>query len=127
MPSPQLSRLSRRERQVMDIIYRLGEASVNDVLEHLPDPPSYSAIRALLRVLEDKGHLSHEEQGAKYIYKPTLKIESVRSSALKNLLNTFFDDSPEQVVATLISEAKLSQGELEKLSKLIEQAKREGR
>jgi BlaI family transcriptional regulator, penicillinase repressor len=69
MPSPQLSRLSRRERQVMDIIYRLGEASVNDVLEHLPDPPSYSAIRALLRVLEDKGHLSHEEQGAKYIYR----------------------------------------------------------
>jgi BlaI family transcriptional regulator, penicillinase repressor len=127
MPSPQLSRLSRRERQVMDIIYRLGEASVNDVLEHLPDPPSYSAIRALLRVLEDKGHLSHEEQGAKYIYKPTLKIESVRSFALKNLLNTFFDDSPEQVVATLISETKLSQGELEKLSKLIEQAKREGR
>lgn len=127
MTKPPLSKLSRRERQIMDIVYRLGEVSVNDVLEHLPDPPSYSSVRALLRVLEDKGYLTHEEQGAKYVYKPTLKRESARSSALKNLLNTFFDNSPEQVVATLISENNLSKGELENLSKLIEQAKKEGR
>ncbi len=121
--------LSRRERQIMDSIYRRGRATVGDVLADLPDPPSYSAVRALLRVLETKGHLTHEEQGRRYVFLPTLSRRKVRRSALKELVRTFFGDSTEEAVAALLdlSGSRLSEAELDRLAKRIEQARREGR
>ncbi|MBN2409066.1 MAG: BlaI/MecI/CopY family transcriptional regulator [Candidatus Aminicenantes bacterium] len=121
--------LSRRERQIMDIIYALQEATVNQVLERLPSPPSYSAVRALLRVLEQKGHLVHRQEGPRYIYSPTLPRERARRSALKDLLQTFFDDSTEDAVAALldISEDSLTADDYGRLVELIEKARKEGR
>lgn len=121
--------LSRRERQIMDVIYELNEATAAQVLERLPNPPSYSAVRALLRVLEEKGHLNHKQDGPRYVFVPTLPREEARQSALKHLLDTFFDGSTEEVMAALlnISEEKLSQQDYERLSELIEKARKEGR
>jgi predicted transcriptional regulator len=121
--------LSRRERQIMDVIYRLGRASAADVLAKLPDPPSYSAVRAMLRVLEEKGHVRHEEQGARYVFLPVVPREKARRSALKQLVQTFFDGSTEQAVAALIdvSASKLSDQDLDRLAQLIEQARKEER
>lgn len=121
--------LSRRERQIMDVIYALQEATVNQVLERLPSPPSYSAVRALLRVLEQKGHLVHRQDGPRYIYAPTLPREKARRSALKHLLQTFFDDSTEDVVAALldISEDNLSAEDYGRMMELITKARKEGR
>ena len=127
MTRASLSKLSRRERQIMNIIYRQGKASVNDVLAELADPPSYSAVRATMRLLEEKGHLKHEQDGAKYLYKPTLARDNVRKNALQNLLDTFFEGSATQVVSTLIEDNKMSLSELQHLSKLIEQARQEGK
>jgi len=121
--------LSRRERQIMDIIYALQKATVNQVLERLPSPPSYSAVRALLRVLEQKGHLVHRQDGPRYIYAPTWPREQARRSALKHLLQTFFDDSTEDAVAALldISEDNLSAEDYGRLLERIEKARKEGR
>jgi predicted transcriptional regulator len=121
--------LSRRERQIMDVIYQLGEATATEVMERLPDPPSYSAVRAMLRLLEEKGHLQHEQDGPRYVYKPTLAHEKAQRSALKHLVETFFEGSTEQAVAALLdlSKSKLSGDELDRLAELIEQAKKEGR
>ncbi len=121
--------LSRRERQIMDVIYRFGRATAQEVREHLPDPPSYSAVRALLRVLEDKGHVEHRQDGPRYVYRPTVPREEARRSALRQLLGTFFDGSAEQAVAALLdmSERQLSDDELDRLSDLIERARQEGR
>jgi predicted transcriptional regulator len=121
--------LSRRERQIMDIIYRRGRASAADVLEELPDPPSYSAVRALLRILEEKGHLEHEKDGARYLYKPTVPRDEARQSAMKRLVRTFFDGSAERAVAAFLdmNAADLSHEDLDRLVELIEQARREGR
>ena len=121
--------LSRRERQIMDIIYQQGQATAAEVMERLPDPPSYSAVRALLRVLEDKGHLRHEEQGPRYVYLPTLPRDKARSSALKQVVQTFFEGSTEQAVAALLgmSPVALSDEELDRLARLIDQARKEGR
>jgi predicted transcriptional regulator len=121
--------LSRRERQIMDIIYELNEATVVQVLERLPSPPSYSAVRALLRVLEQKGHLVHRQDGPRYVYAPTLPRERARRSALIHLLKTFFDNSTEDVVAALldISEDDLSEDDYERLVELIQKAQKEGR
>src|SRR5574341_1805826 len=129
MPREPRSQLSRRERQIMDVIYRLGRATATDVLENLPDPPSYSAVRALLRVLEAKGHLKHEPEGPRYGFLPTVPRDRARASALRQLLHTFFDGWTEQAVAALLdlSSTKLSDAELAKLGRLIAQAKREGR
>jgi len=121
--------LSRRERQIMDVIYRRGRATAAEVLPELPDPPGYSAVRAMLRVLEEKGHLRHEEQGARYVFLPTVPREKARRSALKQLVRTFFDGSTEQAVAALLdlSASKLTAEELNRLSKLIDEArKKEG-
>jgi predicted transcriptional regulator len=109
----------------MDAVYRLGRASVTEVLERLPDPPSYSAVRALLRILEDKGHLRHEQDGPRYIYVPTTPREAARESALKHLLRTFFDGSTEAAVAALLDIRRddLSDAELDRLTHLIEQAR----
>ena len=121
--------LSRRERQIMDIVYELGRASVAQVLERIPEPPSYSAVRALLKVLEEKGHLIHRQEGPRYIYLPTLPREEARQNALKHVKQTFFGNSTEDVFAALlnISEGSLSETEYKRLSKLIKKARKEGR
>jgi len=121
--------LSRRERQIMDILYREGRAAASEVLERLPEPPGYSAVRAMLRVLENKGHLTHVLENGRYVYRPTLPRERARRSALQNLLQTFFEGSPEKAVAALLSESKsrLNEDELERLSCLIAEARKEGR
>lgn len=124
-----LKNLSRRERQIMDIVYEMNEATVAQVLELIPDPPSYSSIRALLRVLEDKGHLKHTQQGPRYIYSPTLPRKEASQNALKHILKTFFDNSTEDIVAALlnISEEDLSEEEYKRLFKMIKKAQTEGR
>ena len=124
-----LKNLSRRERQIMDIVYEMNEATVAQVLELIPDPPSYSTVRALLRVLEEKGHLKHTQQGPRYIYSPTLPREEARRNALKHVLKTFFDNSTEEIVAALlnISEEDLTVEEYRRLTKLINKARNEGR
>jgi len=121
--------LSRRERQIMDIIYELNEATAAQVLDRLPNPPGYSAVRALLRVLEEKGHLEHKQDGPRYVFLPTLPREEARRNALKHLMETFFDGSTEKVVAALlnISEEELAEDDYKRLSALIENARKEGR
>lgn len=129
MPDPTPLNLGRRERQIMEIIYAHGKASVTDVLNALPDPPSYSAVRAMLRLLEEKGHLRHKEEGRKFIYVPIVPAEKARRSALRNLLHTFFGGSITQAMASLIDldKKKLSQEDLSRIAKLIDEAKKEGR
>lgn len=114
--------LSRRERQVMDILFREGQATASDVQAAMPDPPSYSAVRAMLRILEEKGHLRHEQDGPRYVYKPVVARERARKSAMKHLLHTFFEGSHEQAVAALLDEGSrsLSAGELDRLAAIIE-------
>lgn len=121
--------LSRRERQIMDILYRRGRATVGEVMEDLSGEPAYSTVRAQLRVLEDKGHVRHEEQGLRYVYSPSGSRQTVRQSALRHLVDTFFEGSPEQVVAALLGRerARITDDELDRMARLIEQARREGR
>ena len=117
--------LTRRERQIMDVLYRLGEATVAKVLENLPDPPSYSAVRAMLRLLEEKGHVKHQQRGVRYIYVPTRSREKARRSALNHLVSTFFDGSAELAVAALLdmSDRELTDDELHRLARMIEEAR----
>jgi predicted transcriptional regulator len=112
----------------MDVIYKRGKATAAEVQQELPEDPNYSTVRAQLRVLEEKGCLRHEEQGLRYVFMPTIPREQARSSALKRLVETFFDGSAEQVVAALLdgSAGKLSEEELARLSGLIDKAKKEG-
>jgi BlaI family penicillinase repressor len=121
--------LGRRERQIMDVVYRLGRASVSDVREQLADPPSYSAVRAMLNLLEEKGHLSHEQDGLRYMYKPTAGRSQVRRSALRHLVQTFFDGSPTSAVAALLemADGELSPSDRARFAKMIAQAKTEER
>jgi predicted transcriptional regulator len=121
--------LTRRERQIMDVVYRSGRATAAEVLEALPDPPSYSAVRAMLRILEEKGHLKHEQDGPRYVFLPTVPRDKARKSALRQLVTTFFEGSTAQAVAALLGEpdAKLSDEDLDRLSRLIEQTRKEGR
>jgi BlaI family penicillinase repressor len=121
--------LSRRERQIMDVLYQRGRATALEVQESLPDPPSYSAVRALLRILEDKGHVRHEQDGPRYIFTPKTPRDKARRSAIRHMMETFFEDSPEQAVAALldVSSSKLSEEELDRLARLIENARLEGK
>lgn len=121
--------LSRRERQIMDVVYRLGRANAAEVRENLPEPPGYSAVRAMLRVLEEKGHLVHEQEGPRYVFRPTVSVEAARESAVRRLMRTFFDNSVEEAVATLldVSSSKLSEEELDRLVRRIREARKEGR
>ena len=123
---PSMLDLSRRERQIMDIVYRLGQATVTDVLERLPDPPSYSAVRALMRILEEKGHLHHEQDGPRYVYMPTVPREKAKESALKNVLRTFFGGSTEAAVAALLDLKGdgVAPEELDRISRMIENARK---
>jgi BlaI family penicillinase repressor len=119
--------LSRRERQIMDILYQRGRASASEIHEALPDAPTYSAVRAKLRVLEEKGHVRHEEESLRYVYVATVARDSARKSAMRHMLSTFFEDSVEQAVAALLdlSSANLSKKDLDRISSLIEQARKE--
>ena len=121
--------LSRRERQIMDIVYRLGKATVGEVMEQLTGEPSYSTVRAQLRVLEEKGHLRHEEHGLRYVYIPKLPRHVVRQSALQHLIDTFFEGSPGKAVAALLGKEgfKISEEELDGIADLIEKARKEER
>lgn len=121
--------LGRRERQIMDVIYRRGKASVAEVRGDLPDPPSYSAVRAMLGFLEDKGHLRHEQEGLKYVYLPADDTTKVRASALKHMVKTFFGGSPERAVAALLemSDTRLTEKDKQYLAQLIKKAQQEGR
>ena len=127
-PNPH-DKLSRRERQIMEIVYRLGRATATDVLEALPDPPSYSAVRSTLRLLEEKGHLKHERKGRKYLFVPTVALNRAQRGALRNLLHTFFGGSIEQTVASLLDLEgdQLSPEDLDRLKALIDKAREEGR
>jgi len=120
--------MSRRERQLMEVIYRLGQASAQEVLDALPDPPSYSAVRALLRVLEDKGHLKHRVDGPRYVYVPTVPREKARARALRQVVGTFFEGSAGAAAAALLdlSHDDLSDEELARLEALIRRAREEG-
>lgn len=121
--------LGRRERQIMDVIFRLGEASVADVLERLPDPPSYSAVRTMIRHLEGKGLLRHRRVGTKYVYRPTQSRESASRSALRHLLKTFFAGSASDAVAAIldVSSDEMTDDDLERMERLIDEARKEGR
>lgn len=123
------AKFSRREKEMMDIIYMRGHATAAEVLEEMADPPSYSAVRATLRILEEKGHLRHEEEGNRYSYYPTVGIKKASRSALDDLVTTFFDGSAEQVVAALIETRRddLTDRDFDRLSALIEEARGEGR
>lgn len=127
MGAPLYNRLSRREHQIMDIIFQLGEATAAEIVERLPDPSSNSSIRILLSILEEKGHLAHRTDGTRYIYRPTVEPEKAKQSALTHLMQTFFQGSATEVVATLLSNPDLSEAEREELIRLIEQTKKEGR
>ena len=126
---PSAPKLSRRERQILDILYQRGKASAADVLAAMEDPPSYSAVRAMLRILEEKGHIRHETDDLKYVYSPTVPREKAKRSAVKHLLETFFAGSPEQAMAALldVSSRRLSREELDRMAEMIEEARKEGK
>lgn len=120
--------LSRRERQIVDALYKLGRASAADIRSEIPDPPSYSAVRALLRILEDKGHVRHEQDGPRYVYVPTIARDSAKRSAMRHLVQTFFDGSAAQAMSALIdtSSVRLTDSELDRLEQLIDEARKQG-
>lgn len=118
--------LSRRERQIMDILFAQGRATAADVQTALPDPPSYSAVRAMLRILEDKGHIHHQQDGPRYVYAPTVARENAKKSAIRHVLETFFDGSASQAISTLLDDdtSKLSEAELDRLAHMIDRARK---
>jgi predicted transcriptional regulator len=120
--------LSRRERQILDVLYKTGRATAADVQQGLPNAPSYSAVRTLLRILEDKGHVRHEEDGARYVYLPTIERDRAKRSALRHMLNTFFEGSATQAIAALLDEdaKRLSREDWSRLEQLIDRARKEG-
>ena len=129
MSAPNHHRLSRRERQIMDVLYRRGSATAQEVLEGIPDPPSYTAIRTLLRIMEDKGHIRHTQEGTRYVYAPKVSRERAGRSVLEDVVRNFFDGSREKLMAALLDggAGKLSPEELRNFSELIERARKEGR
>jgi predicted transcriptional regulator len=120
----QVETLSRRERQIMDVLYARGSATAVEIREALPDPPSYSAVRALLRILEEKGHARHEQQGPRYVYFPQVSRERARRSALKRLVSTFFGGSAAQAAAALIGSETLSRDEVTRLTAMLARARK---
>ena len=123
------TRLGSRERQIMEVVYRLGQATVAEVLAQIEDPPSYSAVRAMLRILEDKGHLKHVQDGPRYLYLPVVSGERARRSILQDVVKRLFDNSTEKAVAALLesSSDRMSDAELERLRRMIDSARRQGR
>jgi predicted transcriptional regulator len=123
------SKLTRRERQIMDSLYKRGTATVNEVLDDIPDPPSYSAVRATLNTLEEKGHVKHRQDGPRYVYLPAVPADRARGAALSHLVQTFFGGSAERAMVALLemSDTQLSREEMDRLASRITQAEREGR
>lgn len=121
--------LTRREREIMDVLHRRGRATAQEVLDDLAEPPSYSAVRTFLRLLEERGHVKHEQDGPRYVYTPTVARRDAQRSALAHLVDTFFDGSVEEAVASLVetSKPKLSPQELDRIAALVAKAKKEGR
>jgi len=119
---------SRRERQIMDVIYRKGHATASEVMDEILDPPGYSTVRTLLGVLEKKGHLTHERRGYHYVYTPTLAVDKVSTSMLEHVMHTFFEGSAERVVSALldISESDLTNSEYDKILEIVKDAKKDG-
>ncbi len=126
MSTIEFIRLSRRERQIMDIVYKLGEASAADIQERLPDELTNSGVRTLLRVLEKKEYLTHKTEGVKFVFYPTVEREKAQFSALRHLKETFFSNSPERVMAALMKSEKLTKEDLDKFEKLLNEARKEG-
>ena len=128
MQTPHHQELSRRERQIIDILYTQGKSTAAEVQSALPDPPSYSAVRAMLRILEEKGHVRHQQDGPRYVYLPTVARDSAKKSALRHMLQTFFDGSAEEAISALLDDqsARLSEAELDRLARMIQQARRTG-
>jgi predicted transcriptional regulator len=128
-PADRTNVLTRREREIMDIVYRLGRVTARDVQDNLADPPSYSAVRALLRLLEERGHLRHVEDGARYVYIPAVAPVAARKKALAHMLTTFFAGSVEDAMLALVetSKKKLSPEELDRLAEIVERARKEGK
>ena len=124
-----LHELSRRERQIMDVLFRRGRASAAQVRQDLPDPPSYSAVRAQLRILEEKGYAAHDQEGPRYVYRPAVAREKAKRTAIQHLVDTFFDGSVGRATVALLDDdaARLSKAELDRLSKLVEEARRRER
>ena len=120
--------LTRRERQIMDVLYRRGRATAAEVMEDLTGEPNYSTVRTQLRVLEDKGHVRHEEEGPRYVYAPAVPRQAARKSALKHLVDTFFDGSVEQVVAAVLGgeAARLSEDDLKRIAEMVSKARKDG-
>ncbi|HEV8484638.1 MAG TPA: BlaI/MecI/CopY family transcriptional regulator [Acidobacteriota bacterium] len=120
--------LSRRERQILDALYRAGSATAAEVRQAIPRAPSYSAVRTLLRILEDKGHVRHEEEGTRYVYRPVIERERAKGSALRHVLNTFFEGSTTQAIVALLHEdsKQLSAEDWDRLAEMIERARKEG-
>jgi BlaI family penicillinase repressor len=120
--------LSRRERQIIDILYSQGRATAAEVQAALPEPPSYSAVRAMLRILEEKGHVRHEQDGPRYVYLPTVGRDNAKKSAMRHMLQTFFEGSAEQAISSLLGDpaARLSDAELDRLATLIDRARKAG-
>ena len=120
--------LSRRERQIIDILYSNRRATAAEVQAALPEPPSYSAVRAMLRILEEKGHVRHEQDGPRYLYKPTLPRDNAKKSAMRHMIHTFFDGSAEQAISALLDDqsARLSREDLDRLASLIAHARKSG-
>jgi predicted transcriptional regulator len=121
-------RLSNRERQIMDVLYRAGQATAAEVMQALPDPPGYSAVRATLRILEEKGQVRHEEDGPRYVFRPAVARDRAKRTAVRHLLSTFFDGSAEAAMATLLDESasQLSDSDFERLKTLIDEARSKG-
>lgn len=123
------AQLSRRERQIMNVLYRRGEATVAEVMEGMADPPSYSAVRATLRILEEKGHVQHEEDGPRYVYSPTVEPADARDAALEHVVRTFFDGSAEQAAVALLrmADTEVTEHDVERLAAKIHAAAEQGR
>jgi predicted transcriptional regulator len=121
-------RLSNRERQIMDVLYQKGSATAAEVQESLPDPPSYSAVRATLRILEEKAQVRHEQHGPRYVFRPKVARDKAKRTAVRHLLQTFFDGDPELAMATLLDESssQLSKGDYDRLERMIEDARKKG-
>ena len=128
MKTPPHHELSRRERQIIDILYTQGSGTAAEVQAALPDPPSYSAVRAMLRILEEKGHVRHEQDGPRYVFLPTIARDNAKRSAMRHMLQTFFDGSAEQAISALLDDAstKMSDVELDRLARMISEARRSG-
>jgi predicted transcriptional regulator len=129
MALPPVRNLSKRERQIMDVLYRQGRATAADVRAGMPDPPSYSAVRTLLRILEDKGHVRHEQDGVRYVYVPTVAPGKAQRSALKHMVDTFFGGSTSRGIAALfeLSGGDLDEAELQQLRRMIDEARKKGK